>query len=215
MDKIKLHKTLKTGISFYKLSTTTEQQNQLLEFLFTLEKWNKVHNLTAIKQIEDMLVRHVLDSLSVASFLPDNVRVLDVGTGAGLPGIPLAIVRPDLRLVLVDSVQKKTAFVQHVITMLGLTNIAVVHARIEKYKTELPFDVIISRAFAETGKFISSCAHLCHANGFFVAMKGKKEQAQTESLPDSYLLTKIESVIVPEQEGERCLVFVRKKHQNE
>lgn len=202
---------LKTGLEFYNLSSTATQQAQLIDFLVTLEKWNKVHNLTAISNIDEMLTRHVLDSLSVAAFLPATGHILDVGTGAGLPGVPLAIMRPELSFVLLDSVMKKTSFVQQAITLLGLTNIIVVHARVENYQTTKPFNVIISRAFAKVGEFITCSAHLSHEDGFFIAMKGKVSQVQTETLPAGYLLTKIEAVQVPGQLGERCLAFVSKK----
>ena len=159
-----------------------------------------------------MLAKHILDSLSVAKFLPTNGRILDVGSGAGLPGIPLAILYPELSFVLVDSVQKKTAFMQHVVAMLGLVNTVVVHTRVEKYHPELLFDVIISRAFAELGDFVRGSAHLCHQDGFFLAMKGKSEQAQAELLPANYSITQMKTITVPGVDAERCLVFVSKQN---
>lgn len=204
--------TLQAGLAYYNLQASTEQQEKICEFLFTLEKWSKVHNLTAITKVEEMLTKHVLDSLAVTSFISHG-NILDVGTGAGLPGLPLAIIKPDIHFVLLDSNRKKTAFVQHVITQVGLTNITVVHTRVENYKPPVLFDVIVSRAFAELGEFITSCSRLCHKDGFFIAMKGKVQQAKRESLPYGYLLTKIETITVPGLLEERCLVFVRKQNE--
>ena len=204
---------LEAGLAYYNLAASLQQKDKICEFLFTLEKWNKAYNLTAINQIQDMLTKHVLDSLGVAPFISGE-NMLDVGTGAGLPGIPLSIIRPDLNFVLLDSCRKKTNFVQYVVTLLGLTNVTVVHSRVENYQPQNLFAIIISRAFTALDKFVLSSAHLCHEDGFFIAMKGKLTQAKAEPLPEGYILTKIETVTIPGLEGERCLVFVRKQRKN-
>ena len=202
---------LQQGLGHYKLSATPKQQDQLLAFVAAIAKWNKVHNLTAITSPADMLTKHILDSLAVLPHLPSRGRILDVGTGAGLPGVPLAIMAPGLDFVLLDKCQKKIAFIQHAITQLGLANICAEHSRVEQYQGADLFNVVVSRAYASLAQMILSCARLCYQDGFFLAMKGKIEQAGIESLPDGYQLTKIEAVAVPGQIGERCLVFVSKK----
>lgn len=210
INKASLQQLLQTGLQQLGLAIAITHQEQLCEFLLLLEKWNKVHNLTAVHAIEEMVSKHILDSVVAAPFLVGK-NILDVGSGAGLPGIPLSIVRSELQFVLLDSSSKRISFLYAAITALGLNNVKLVHSRVEQYKTAIGFDVVISRAFAELGNFISSSAHLCHQDGFFLAMKGKISQVKNEPLPDGYLLTKIETMVVPGINGERCLVFVSKK----
>jgi 16S rRNA (guanine527-N7)-methyltransferase len=211
-ERVKQHlqRSLQEGLSLLNINTTTSQQNQLCEFLILLEKWNKVHNLTSVRNIMDMVSKHLLDSLSIARFLV-GCRILDVGSGAGFPGSPLSIICPDKKFVLLDSNKKKTSFLIFVVTSLKLPNVKVVNSRVEQYQDESGFDVIISRAFADLGKFVSCSGHLCRQQGGFLAMKGKIAQVKKELLPEGYLLTKIETVEVPGLKGERCVIFVNKK----
>jgi 16S rRNA (guanine527-N7)-methyltransferase len=208
--KQKLQHSLQEGLVNLGIKASIQQQDCLCEFLLLLDKWNKVHNLTAVRNIMEMVSKHLLDSLVVAPFLTGH-RVLDVGSGAGFPGLPLSIICPELEFTLLDSSSKRTSFLSFVISSLKLNNVKVVHSLVEQYKDEQGFDIIISRAFADLGKFVSVSSHLCHRNGFFLAMKGKVMQAKNEPLPDGYLLTKIETVKIPALEGERCLVFVSKE----
>lgn len=209
-NKTKIWQLLANGLNELEFRVSSRQQEQLIEFLLLLEKWNKVHNLTAVHNIFEMVSRHVLDSLLASSFLVGN-NVLDVGTGAGLPGIPLSIVRPELQFVLLDSSRKRISFLAAVVQTLQLKNVTLVNSRVEQYCSAIAFEVIISRAFAKLAEFVTSSAHLCHQNGFFLAMKGKVSQVKNEPLPEGYLLTKIETVTVPGLIGERCLVFVSKE----
>jgi 16S rRNA (guanine527-N7)-methyltransferase len=211
-----LNLLLQKGLYSLNITATPRQVELLGEFLLLLEKWNKVHNITAIRNPEEMVSKHILDSLVVVPYLTGpcvltGSRILDVGSGAGLPGVPLSILCPDQEFTLLDSNQKKTSFISFAVVFLKLSNIKVIHSRVEQYQDQQGFNVVISRAFASLENFITASAHLCHRDGFFLAMKGKIAQAKKEPLPDGYLLTKIETVTIPGVNGERCLVFVSRK----
>ena len=141
-------------------------------YLATLKKWNKVYNLTAINEDSEIITKHFFDSLSVNGFIQNSQRILDVGTGAGFPGLILALFNPDKSFVLVDGVSKKISFLQEMIGKLNLKNVMAVHIKVEEYKVTEQFDIIISRAFAEIKKMIKLTKHLIKANGKFIAMKG-------------------------------------------
>ena len=165
---------LAAGVVQMGLQISDEVQQQLLSYLALLDKWNKVYNLTAVREPLEMVTLHLLDSLSVLPYIK-GPRLLDVGSGGGLPGIVLAICLPQLRVTSIDTVQKKTIFMRQVKGELGLDNLEVVHARVEAFETE-PFDQIISRAFAEIGLFIELTRHLMAKNGHWLAMKGVSPQ---------------------------------------
>ena len=165
---------LAAGVVQMGLQISDEVQQQLLSYLALLDKWNKVYNLTAVREPLEMVTLHLLDSLSVLPYIK-GPRLLDVGSGGGLPGIVLAICLPQLRVTTIDTVQKKTIFLRQVKGELGLDNLEVVHARVEAFETE-PFDQIISRAFAEIGLFIELTRHLMAKNGHWLAMKGVSPQ---------------------------------------
>ncbi|MCH9798590.1 MAG: 16S rRNA (guanine(527)-N(7))-methyltransferase RsmG [Betaproteobacteria bacterium] len=165
---------LAAGVVQMGLQISDEVQQQLLSYLALLDKWNKVYNLTAVREPLEMVTLHLLDSLSVLPYIK-GPRLLDVGSGGGLPGIVLAICLPQLRVTTIDTVQKKTIFMRQVKGELGLDNLEVVHARVEAFETE-PFDQIISRAFAEIGLFIELTRHLMAKNGHWLAMKGVSPQ---------------------------------------
>jgi 16S rRNA (guanine527-N7)-methyltransferase len=190
-------------------------QQQILRYIENLDKWNKAFNLTAVRAPEQMLTHHILDSLSLLTHLngTEIKTVLDVGTGPGLPGIPLAICRPEIKFTLIDSQQKKINFVQHVITSLQLPNVIAVHERIEKLQRIAPIDMVISRAFASLQEYVNLIANVCDSNTKIVAMKGRKAQALDEQLqlPAAFKITRIQDVIVPGLNAERCLVFLQKQ----
>ncbi|HAF00026.1 MAG TPA: 16S rRNA (guanine(527)-N(7))-methyltransferase RsmG [Methylophilaceae bacterium] len=163
------------------LSVSAMAQQKLLQYLVLLEKWNKVYNLTAVRDPEEMVVLHLLDSLSVLPYVHGK-RLLDVGSGAGLPGIVIAIVTPELEVTTIDTVQKKAIFMRQVKGELGLENLTVVHARVERYQPAEMFDQIISRAFSEISLFTELTKHLLVKGGQWLAMKGVMPTQELEKL---------------------------------
>jgi len=204
-----LAQRLALGIASLGLDLNVETQKKLLEYLKLLQKWNKVYNLTAIRDAEQMVIHHLLDSLSVLPHLwPGNW--LDVGCGAGLPGLVLAIARPDWQFTLLDSNSKKTSFVQQVAIELGLQNLKVINARVEELKINEKFDGIISRAFAETGDFVRLTQHLLEDKGRWAAMKGAPEQ-ELQRLPGDIVVERIIPLSVSGLDAARCLVILKVK----
>ncbi|MDD5269100.1 MAG: 16S rRNA (guanine(527)-N(7))-methyltransferase RsmG [Methylococcales bacterium] len=197
-------KILISGLESLNLPVSEDKVGQLLSFIKLLEKWNKAYNLTAIRDREDMVRLHLLDSLSIAPFI-EGKRVIDIGTGAGLPGIPLAIYLPEIMFVLLDSNAKKTRFVQQAILELKLKNVSVCHNRVEQYHPEKGFDTAITRAFASLSDIVELTAHLLSKDGVLLAMKGQApdvpriESATTTLIP----------VNVPGITAERCLVRIQ------
>jgi 16S rRNA (guanine527-N7)-methyltransferase len=202
-----LEKDLSSGIAQMGINVTGEAQEQLLNYLTLLEKWNKVYNLTAIREPREMVSNHLLDSLAVVPYLWPG-RWLDVGCGAGLPGIVLAIVNPGYSFTLLDSNSKKTSFVQQVNIELRLKNIEVRCERVESWRSLEKFDGIISRAFAETAEFVSKTRHLLKSNGRWAAMKGAPEE-ELKRLPADIKVEKSISLQVPTINAARCLVVLR------
>jgi 16S rRNA (guanine527-N7)-methyltransferase len=198
---------LSSGIAQLGINIAPEAQQKLLNYLALLQKWNKVYNLTAIRDPEQMVSNHLLDSLAVVPHLWPG-RWLDVGCGAGLPGVVLAIVRPDWSFTLLDSNSKKTSFVQQASIELGLNNVDVKCERIEAWQNAEKFDGIISRAFAETSEFVNSTRHLLKNGGRWAAMKGLPEQ-ELQRLPADVKVEQIISLQVPKLEATRCLVVLR------
>ncbi|MDO9214736.1 MAG: 16S rRNA (guanine(527)-N(7))-methyltransferase RsmG [Methylococcales bacterium] len=197
---------LESGLSALNLPHTPEQTEQLLAFIKLIAKWNKAYNLTAVRNNEDMARLHILDSLAILPHI-EGKRVIDIGTGAGLPGIPLAIFMPEVEFVLLDSNAKKTRFVQQVILELKLKNVSVLHTRVEDYQPELGFDTVTMRAFASLPDIMKLTAHLLSANGVLLAMKGQIPEAELAEIDAQTTLIKIN---VPEVEAERCLVRIAK-----
>ncbi len=184
-------------------------QLKLIRYLQLLDKWNKTYNLTAVRDIQKMVPQHLLDSLSVNTYLRGE-RVLDVGTGAGLPGIPLALANPDKQFVLLDSAMKRTRFVLQAVGELGLKNVQVVQSRIEDYQPADLFDTIISRAFTAMEDFVSATEHLCTSSGRLLAMKGRFPAQEINSLPDQWQI-KSDSLEVPNVNAERHVVTLVRK----
>ena len=203
MDK--LEPLLIEGITTLGLTSDLEQCRQLLAFLGLLRKWNRVYNLTAIGDPVDMLRLHILDSLSIQPFLCGK-RVLDVGTGAGLPGIPLAVMRPDLHFTLLDSSAKKTRFVQQAAIELGLRNVTVATSRIETFKASEGFDIILARAYAALADIVAQTARLLNPGGMILAPKGRRPDEELQALEDVIIQTF--PLKVPGVDAERHLVAI-------
>ena len=200
---------LKLGIKQLGLELSAETQQKLMGYLALLQKWNKVYNLTAIRNAEQMVSNHLLDSLAVLPHLWPG-KWLDVGCGAGLPGVVLAIARPDWHFTLVDSNSKKTSFVQQVCIELGLQNIKVSCGRVEELAGNVKFDGIISRAFAETSEFVKLTRHLLAEKGRWAAMKGAPEQ-ELQRLSGDVEVEQIIPLSVLGLNAARCLVILKAK----
>ena len=208
MSAESLAETLNTGL----LELTGQAPNPqyeaaLLSYLALLERWNKTYNLTAIKDPMQMVTRHLLDSLSVAPWIK-GCRLLDAGAGAGLPGIPLAITKPDLEVTLLDSSGKKIRFLNHVRRELGLENITTVQERLELYSAETRHDVIISRAFASLASFARAARRLAAAPSRLLAMKGRFPQSELDELPGWVRINSVEKLDVPGLQEDRHLVIM-------
>lgn len=194
---------LEKGLSEMKIELPVEAASQLMEFLRMLVKWNRVYNLSAIKEAEQMIDLHLLDSLAILPFLHGQ-RCIDVGTGAGLPGIPLAIARPDMMFSLLDSNSKKTRFIQQVCIDLGLKNVQVVHERVENYQPSQRFDTLTARAFTGLPDLLTKTRHLLCSNGKLLAMKSK----ETDKLErEDYTFESLQSLAIPGLEATRNLVI--------
>ncbi|EBK2213641.1 16S rRNA (guanine(527)-N(7))-methyltransferase RsmG [Salmonella enterica subsp. enterica serovar Schwarzengrund] len=190
------------------ISLTDHQKTLLVAYVDMLHKWNKAYNLTSVRDPNEMLVRHILDSIVVAPYLHGQ-RFIDVGTGPGLPGIPLAIVLPGAHFTLLDSLGKRVRFLRQVQHELKLENITPVQSRVEAYPSEPPFDGVISRAFASLNDMVSWCHHLPGEKGRFYALKGQLPGDEIASLPDNFSVESVEKLRVPQLEGERHLVIIK------
>ena len=176
-------------------------------YLATLKKWNKVYNLTAIDKDSEIIVKHFLDSLSVNQYIQNSERILDVGTGAGFPGLILALFNPKKSFVLVDGVSKKISFLQEMIGKLNLKNSMVVHTKVEQYKVVEQFDMIISRAFADIKKMIKLTNHLIKDDGRFIAMKGPDVMSELDNINLPFMHY---DITVPFLQGTRKIIEIKK-----
>lgn len=190
------------------IQLSPEQIAKLVNYVLLLEKWNKAYNLTAIREPEQMLVKHILDSLMVGKYL-NGMRFIDVGTGPGLPGIPLAIANPDKHFVLLDSLGKRVQFLRTVIRELGLSNVEPVLTRVEAYQPENKFDGILSRAFASLDDMVTWCEHLRAPAGAFYALKGVENSEEIIAIQDRYTDCVVYPIAVPELKAERHLILVK------
>ncbi|ENM3752454.1 16S rRNA (guanine(527)-N(7))-methyltransferase RsmG [Vibrio cholerae] len=198
-------------ISKTSLTVTEQQREQLVGYVQLLDKWNKAYNLTSVRDPMEMLVKHILDSLVVSPHLVGE-RFIDVGTGPGLPGIPLAIMHPDKEFVLLDSLGKRIRFLKQVIHELKINNVLPVQSRVEEFNPESGFDGVLSRAFASMTDMVNWCQHLPKPNGgVFLALKGVRPDDEITLLPEWCSVTDIKALQVPELEGERHLVILSRK----
>lgn len=202
-----LGRVLDEGLDTLALGVPGEVRSKLLQFLALVEKWNRVHNLTAIRDGEKMVSGHLLDCLAVVPHIAGE-HVLDVGSGAGFPGIPLALVKPRTAVTLLDSSHKKAAFLRQAVAELQLKNASVLCERVENWRPEGRFDCIISRAFAEIGDFVASTSHLLAPGGVFASMKGVHPFDEIDRLPRDFRVSKIIRLEVPMLAAERHLVLV-------
>ncbi|KTD52050.1 glucose inhibited division protein B GidB [Legionella quinlivanii] len=196
-----IEKELEKGLQQLGLSVSPEP---LLNYLMLLQKWNKAYNLTAIRDLPAMLSKHLLDSLAISPWL-QGPRLIDVGTGAGLPGIPLAIAHPHLQVSLLDSNGKKIRFLQEVKRQLDLSNIEIIESRVENYKPATGFDTVISRAFSDLSQMISWTKHLLASGGIWLAMKGRYPEIELSTIDQGY---KVIPYSVPGLDGERCCIII-------
>ncbi len=199
----------KAGVLAAGLNLSDAVQQKLLDYLALIQKWNKVHNLTAVRDPDEMVTLHLLDSLAVLPFIQAKT-LLDVGSGAGLPGIPLAICLPELKVTVIDSSQKKASFMRQAKAELGIDNLEVLCGRVEEVRRDEKFDVVISRAFSDLCLFVNLTKHLCKATGAWLAMKGIFPEAELNELAENLHLTpsRTEVLRVPGLDAQRHLVFL-------
>ncbi len=202
-----LKNSLEQGLIELGIQLDEEKVKKLLDYLSLLQKWNKVYNLTAIRDPQEMVALHILDSLAVVPYLWGK-RWLDVGTGAGIPGVILAIVYPEWSFSLLDSNSKKTSFIKQAVIELGMKNVQVICDRVEKFQEADPFDGIISRAYADTSDFVCSTKHLMSKEGKWAAMKGSPEQ-ELQDLPVDIQVERIIPLRIPGLNASRCLVILK------
>jgi 16S rRNA (guanine527-N7)-methyltransferase len=212
-EELKL--ALAEGISALGLSLGQEAQKQLLDYMALIQKWNKVYNLTALRDPQEILTHHLLDSLSAIGPLIQQTRsldgafsFLDVGSGGGLPGVVIAICCPGVKVTCVDAVSKKAAFVQQVAASLKLGNLKGLHARVETLSG--PFDVIGSRAFASLPDFVNWSSGALADGGVWMAMKGKLPEEEMSALPSMAQVFHVEQLLVPGLNAERCMIWMKK-----
>ena len=209
-DRVVIADVLKQGIKDLKLDLNEGQVEKLLDYLALLNKWNSVYNLTSVRDPMQMVTLHVLDSLAAVPAFKDAQNVLDVGAGGGLPGMVLAISRPDMKVSMIDTVHKKTAFLNQVKAELELANVTVYTKRVEQLEVKTKFDVITSRAFADLSDFVNWSGHVLAEGGQFIALKGVAPADEQERLPDPWKVKELRPLQVPGLQAERHLVFIQK-----
>ena len=210
MSQVILREILANGLRQLNLVQPLDekQQEKLIKYVELLNKWNKTYNLTAVRKPEQMVTRHLLDSLSICHYLRGK-NTLDVGTGAGLPGIPLAILFPEHHFTLLDSNNKKTRFVVQAVSELELPNVDVVQSRVEEFEIKTLFDTVITRAYASVEDMLGQTSHLLATDGVFLAMKGVNPIAEIDELPSGYCIKESHEINVPGLEEERHLLEIK------
>lgn len=203
--------SFQAGLAAMNLSHSPQQIEQLQVYVELLQKWNRIYNLTSIKSVQKMVAYHILDSLGLVNMLPQYGLCLDVGTGAGLPGIPLAIMLPASEWVLLDSNGKKTRFVQQAIACCGLSNVKVVNSRIEDYHADSTFDVIVSRAYASLIDFVTSVDHLWQADTRLISMKTEISETELQALDAHFHLPQITRIQIPGIAEKRSLITLQRQ----
>jgi 16S rRNA (guanine527-N7)-methyltransferase len=190
------------------IQLTDLQKDQLIQLVQLLNKWNKAYNLTSVRDPQEMLVKHILDSIVVSPYLQGD-RFIDVGTGPGLPGLPLAIINPTKQFVLLDSLGKRISFIRNAVRELGLTNVEPVLSRVEEYQPAQKFDGVLSRAFASLKDMTDWCTHLPKQDGYFYALKGIYHEDEVQELDKKFEVKDVITLNVPELVGERHLIVLR------
>ena len=201
---------LKSSLKNCQLVVTEEQQQQLIRYVLLMHKWNKAYNLTSVRDPQQMVIKHIVDSIVVAPFL-DKIHYIDVGTGPGLPGIPLAIMCPDKHLILLDSLGKRVRFMKQVAYELKIDNIDPVQSRVEDFVPNVEIDGVLSRAFASLKDMLHWCQHLVDSHGVFLALKGQLATQELQDLPLGFILQETIKLDVPGLEGERHIVKIKKQ----
>lgn len=195
------------GLSELNIKLSDNKIEKLLDYIVEFEKWNRAYNLSAVRELDKMVVRHLLDSLTLVPHIAGN-NLVDVGTGGGLPGVPLAIVFPEKKFTLIDSNGKKTRFIFHIKNLLKLDNITIKNLRVNAFKPAQKFDAVISRAFASLKDMTENCAHLLAPTGVFLAMKGIYPEAELAAIYPEYALQHSTKLKVPGDPGERHLLQI-------
>lgn len=199
---------LENGVAALQLNLDSNQINKLMAYLEMLIKWNAVYNLTSVRNPQEMVKQHLLDSLTAAVAFSQVKSILDVGSGGGLPGIVLAIAYPDKKVALIDTVNKKTAFLKQVKAELNLKNVTVYTGRVEQLKVSELFDVITSRAFSELSNFVNWAGHLLAPEGSMIALKGQLPESEIKQLPSGWKIQKVQEVNVPGLDAQRHLLWL-------
>jgi len=205
-----LEQKISEGAGTMALALSAETAGRCAQYLRLIEKWNRVHNLTAVRETEQMVVLHVLDSLSVLPHVSGAKSLLDVGTGAGLPGIPLALALPALEVTLLDASHKKATFLRQAKAELALENVQVACERVEQWRPGRTFDVVVSRAFADLAEFVEQAQHLVAPGGRLLAMKGVYPFEEIARVPASHRVAEVRELRVPALDAKRHLVFLEK-----
>ena len=210
MQTDKLNQKLHEGLTVLNLPQPQFIYHLLLSYIKLLIKWNDVYNLTAIRTPEEILTKHIFDSLAISPYLRGQT-ILDVGTGAGLPGILLAIILPNKHFVLLDSNKKKTRFLFHIKQQLELTNVEIITNRVEAFNTTTGFDNIVTRAYATLKEFVLTTQHLLKEGGHFLAMKGQYPESELNDIPPGFIVHEIYKLNIPFLAAERHLVAIIKR----
>ncbi len=205
------HSELKIAARQFALELTDAQCVALERLLVELNDWNQRLNLTAIRDPQQQVTKHLLDSLSIHPFLR-GTRIADIGTGAGFPGLPLALVNPDKQFVLIDSVNKKLRFVEHAAQVMGLTNLTVLHTRAQDHQPTQRFDCVLSRAMGSIENFVKWCGHLCAGGSRLLSMKGRYPEDELKSLPNGWKVAALHELKVPGLDEQRHLVEICRNH---
>lgn len=208
---MQLHAELLNQLNQNNFSINEVTSKKLVEYVLLLHKWNQIHNLTSIRDPLQMLSKHIIDSLAISPYL-QGPNILDVGTGAGLPGLPLALTHPQYRFALLDSNGKKTRFLTHVIQTLMIANIDIIPLRVEKYHPEICFNSIVTRAFSQLNEFLDKTKHLCCENGIFLAMKGQYPTEEIEMLDADFKLINAKALQILGLDEKRHLLIIGINH---
>jgi 16S rRNA (guanine527-N7)-methyltransferase len=211
MNESDINKLWDSGLASLQCKASDQQRDTLKQYVALLQRWNKTYNLTAIRDPWQMIPLHIFDSLATAPYIL-GTHCLDVGSGGGLPGIPLAIMQPQRAFTLLDTNGKKTRFMQQAAIELGLNNINIVQTRVENWQPQKKFDTIISRAFASVVDFIDTSSCHLSRNGQILAMKGQFPESELSSLPNEFIVEYSKTLLIPEVSGERCLIKIINKN---